>query len=138
LTLKRLHEALQDGETRKVIEDRTNIAHEKFDQFTKQYKKVESGPAGQGRKIEVKSGPQQPAKAAQNLPPLDSTQRFGTTNIRERGSQPLDDTRGLKQDVRNEAPPEWRSRVEGYKNRIARSKVTASRRAAQPKPTATP
>jgi hypothetical protein len=99
---------------------------------------VKSGPAGPGRKIEVPSKEQAPAKPAPNLPGFERTQHYGTRNITERGALPEDDIRGLKTDVRNEAPPEWRSKVEGFKTRIARSKVTTTRRPAQPKPAGNP
>ena len=105
LTLQRLHEALQDDKSARFLEDRTGISHEKFDQFTRQYEKVKSGPAGPGRNIEVKSREQEPAKPAANLPGLGTTQRFGSKNIRERNSLPEDTLRGLKQDVLQRTAP---------------------------------
>ncbi len=138
LTLRKLSDALQDDKTAKLLEERTGISRERLEQFARPYEKVKSGPAGPGRQIEVKPSDQEPAKPAPNLPGLDRTQRFGTKNIRERNSLPQDPIRGLKQDLRSEPPPEWRSKFEGYKSRIARSKVITPRRPAQPKPASNP
>ena len=138
LTLKKLSDVLQDDKTAKLLEERTGISRERLEQWAKPFEKVKSGPAGPGRQIEVNSRDQEAAKPAANLPGLDRTQRMNSKNIRERGSLPQDSIRGLKQDLRSEPPPEWRSKFEGYKSRLARSKVIATRRPAQPKPASPP
>lgn len=138
LTLRKLSDALQDDKSAKLIEDRTGISRERLEQLARPYEKVKTAPAGPGRKIEVKSRDQEPAKPASNLPGLDKSQRFSTKNVRERGFQPEDSLRELKTGFRNEPPLEWKGKFEGYKSRIARSKVSTNRRTAQPKPAVNP
>ena len=111
------------------------MTREQIEQIAKKYEKVKSEPAAPGREIEVKPGQQAPpAKPGTNLPGFDRTQRIGTKNLTGRGDMPQDTVREMNEGARSEAPAEWRGRVEGYKTRIAASKVAARRRPAQPKP----
>jgi hypothetical protein len=133
LTLRKLHEALQDDQSAKLLEERLGMTRERLEQIAKPYEKVKSAPAAPGRDIEVKPGEQASVKPGTNLPGFDRSQRIGTKNLTDRGSMPQDTVKGMNEGVRSEPPAEWRGKVEGYKSRIARSKVTAKPRAAQPK-----
>ena len=56
LTLRKLHEALQDDQSAKLLEERTGIPREQLEQFAKSYEKVKSGPAApRVANLEVKS-----------------------------------------------------------------------------------
>ena len=102
----------------------------------KKYEKVKTGPAGPGRELEVKVGEQAPVQPGSNLQGF-GTQRIGTKNRTNRNSMPEDTLREMNEGGRSEPPPEWRGKFEGYKSKIARSKVAASRpRTPQQKPSA--
>ncbi len=133
LTLRKLHEALQDDQSAKLLEERTGIPREQLEQFAKSYEKVKSGPAAPGRDLEVKSGEHAPVKPGANLPGFDRSQRIGTKNRSSGDTMPDDTVRGMNEIGRHEAPAEFRGRVEGYKLRMARSKVAATQRGASPK-----
>jgi hypothetical protein len=123
LNLRGLHELLKDDKTAKQLEKDTGYSREQLEQFTKRYEKAKSAPAGPGRDIDLKGGEQSDAKPSANLPGLDSSTRFSTKNRRERGIAPQDqgsDARGNLEGVRFQPPPEWRGKMEGYKNKLAK------------------
>jgi hypothetical protein len=130
--LRNLGDVLKDDQAAKELEDRTGMTREQLEQFAKKYEKPKSGPAGPGREIEVKPGEQTPVKPGENLPGFDRTQRMDSKSIRERGTMPQDTVRNMEQGWRSEPPPEWRGKVEGYKTKLARSRVTPTRRATRP------
>ena len=72
------------------------------------------------RNIDLKGGQQTDAKTSANLPGLDASSRFSTTNRRNRGSAPHDEIRDNLEGIRFEPPPEWRGKFEGYKNKLAK------------------
>jgi hypothetical protein len=111
------------------------MTREQLEQFAKPYEKPKAGPAAPGREIEVKSGEQAPVKPGTNLQGFGS-QRIGTKNRSSGEAMPEESVGGgLNEGGRSEPPPGWRGKWEGYKTRIARSKVAARSRPAQPKPT---
>jgi hypothetical protein len=98
------------------------MTREQLEQIAKPYEKPKAGPAAPGREIEIKSGEQAPVKPGTNLPGFGS-QRIGSKNRTSGEAMPEDPIRGLNEGGRSEPPPGWRDKVEGYKTRIARSKV---------------
>jgi hypothetical protein len=133
LTLRKLHEALQDDKSAKLLEERMGMTREQLDQFSRAYEKPKSGPAVPGRELEVKAGEQAPVKPGTNLPGFGS-QRIGTKNRSSSDAMAQDSVREMNEGARSAPPPEWRGPYQGYKSRIARSQVTGRTRPAQPKP----
>jgi hypothetical protein len=130
LFLRKLDEALKNDANAKELEKETGYTREQLDQFITKYKQLKSAPAGPGRDINVKPGEQTAAQPSPNLPGLDSSTKFSTKNLRNRGSAPQDQIRDNLEGVRFQPPPEWRGKWEGYKNKLA--KVAAPKRAASP------
>jgi hypothetical protein len=132
LFIRQLQDALKDDAKTKNLEKDSGYTKGQIEQFIRDYKKTQSGPAGPGRELEVKPGEQTPAqKPSANLPGLDSKTRFSSTNLRNRGTMPQDQVRGNIEGVRLEPPPELRGRWEGYTRKLA--KVASPKRAPAPK-----
>jgi hypothetical protein len=127
---------LRDDRATKDLEERTGMTREQLEQFATKFQKPKSGPAGPGREIEVKPREQTPAQPGANLPGVDRNRRFSTATNRERGVIAQDNVRDNVEGIRFPPPPELRSKMEDYKNTLARSKVTSPRRTPRPKPTA--
>ncbi len=106
------------------------MSRSEIEQFVKQYEKVESGPAGPGRDIEIEPGASgEDARASANLPGL-GNHSITSSALKNRGSIPQDQIRGNQEGVRFAPPPEFRGKVEGYKNALSRSKPAPARPAA--------
>jgi hypothetical protein len=132
LFIRKLHDLLNDPASAKELEDETGVSRERIEQqFTRKFN-VKSAPAGPGREINVKPGDQTTAQPSPDLPGLDKSTRFTNKNVRERGTMPQDETHEHFEGIRSQAPPEWRGKMEDFKNRLA--KVATPKRAA----TATP
>ena len=132
LTLRKLHDALQDDQATKRLEERTGMTREQLEQFAKAYEKPKSGTVAPGRELEVKTGDPAPVKPSSNNPGF-GTQRIGTKNRTNSDAMPQDSIREMNEGIRSEPPPEWRGKWEGYKSRIARSQVGAKPKTALPK-----
>jgi hypothetical protein len=117
------------------IEKATGMSREQMEQFVKKYESVKAAPAGPGREINVKPDQKAPAGgAAANLPGIDRGSRFTTKNRKDRGTMAQDDVHNNREGIRFTPPPEYRSKFEGYKSTLAK---TRSGGAARPGPTAT-
>jgi hypothetical protein len=131
LVLKKLTDILNDPEAAKKLSKDTGLSREQLEQFTQSFKKPPARPAGPGRQIEVKPGEETIAKPSANLPELGSKMSFTNKNVREKGTMAQDDVRNNIEGVRYQVPAEWRTKVEGYRNKLARS--TRRSATAQPK-----
>jgi hypothetical protein len=116
------------------LEKDTGMTRAQMEQFVKDYEKMKSAPAGPGREIQVKPGDRDSNdKPAANLPGINRSNRSSTKNLTGRGKMGHDDARNNIEGIRFTAPPEFRSKVEGYKNTLSRSqKGAAATRAARP------
>ena len=64
-----------------------------------------------------------------------SSTRFSTKNRRGSGTAPQDQVRDNNEGVRFQPPPEWRGKMEGYKNKLAKLVVPdSSAKPAAPRP----
>jgi hypothetical protein len=120
LALREAHAVLADAEKAKNVEQRDGISRSELEQFIKKYEKPKSAPAGPGREINVKPGEQTPVKPSPNLPGINPSNRFSTRTKTDRGSLPQDDVQNNFEDVRFQPPAEFRSKYEGFKNRLSR------------------
>jgi hypothetical protein len=132
LFLRKLHDVLNDPASAKELEDATGVSRERVEQFAKKFPNMKSAPAGPGREINVKPGEQTPAQPSPDLPGLDKSTRFTNKNVRERGTMPQDETHEHSEGIRFQPPPEWRGKMEDFKNRLA--KVATPKRAASATP----
>jgi len=124
LVLRTIRDLLDKKADTSDLEAATGMSRTEMEQFVKQYEKIQSGPAGPGREIEVKPGSGEAARAAPNLPGLDS--RVSSTQaIKERGVTVQDDIRDNQEGVRFVPPAEFRNKLEGYKNALSRSRPSA-------------
>jgi hypothetical protein len=115
------------------LEKDTGMSRAQMEQFVREYEKKKSAPAGPGREIQVKPGNRDSAdKPAANLPGINPNSRSSTRNITDRGKLGHDDARNNIEGIRFTAPPEFRSKVEGYKNTLSRSRAGTATRAARP------
>jgi hypothetical protein len=130
LQLRGLSDALKDAATAKELEDATGMSKEQLEQFVKKYEKPTLKAGREGKDVEVKVGEQAAAAPAANNPGA-GVRTFTTDKIRQRGIA-TDTARGNLEGARDVPPPEFRERVEGYKNRLARIK-SPTRRPAKPK-----
>ena len=111
------------------LEKATGMTREQMEQFVKKYEAVKSAPAGPGRDISVKPGEAGAGEGpSANLPGIDPRTRFSNKNIKGRGEAPRDDVHNNLEGVRFTPPPEFRSKFEGYKSTLAKSRGTATRR----------
>jgi len=115
------------------LEKDTGMSRAQMEQFVKDYEKTKSAPAGPGRDIQVKPGERNGAdKPAANLSGINPKSRASTRNSTDRGKLGHDETRNNIEGIRFTAPPEFRSKVEGYKSILSRSRTGAGNRAARP------
>jgi hypothetical protein len=122
LFLRRLHDALQDPDAAKNLEQRTNMTREQIEHLATKFTKPKIGPAGPGRDINVKLTDQQAVPPAADLPGINLNSRLSSRNIRPQGTMPQDEIRGMNEDIRVEPPAELRGHWEAFKNKL--SKVT--------------
>jgi hypothetical protein len=119
------------------IEKATGMTREQMEQWVEKYQGKKSPPAGPGREIPVKPGEQgEPDRPSANLPGIDRQNRFSTKNLKDRGATPKDDVRNNLEGIRFIAPPEYRSKFEGYKSALAKTRRSGS--AARPAGPAAP
>ncbi len=113
------------------LEKDTGMSRAQMEQFVREYEKKKSAPAGPGRDIQVKPGGRDSAdKPAANLPGISLKSRSSTKNLTDRGKMGRDDARSNIEGIRFTAPPEFRSKVEGYKSILSRSRTGAPARLA--------
>jgi hypothetical protein len=132
LFIRNLEQALKDSDKTKDLEKDTGYTREQLDQFTRQYKKLKSAPAGPGRDIDAK--PDDLRAAAQpsaNLPGLDASTPFSSQTRRAGGTAAQDQLRDNVEGARFEPPADMRGKWQGYKNRLL--KVPAPRRSGAPR-----
>jgi hypothetical protein len=114
------------------LEKDTGMSRAQMEQFVRDYEKKKSAPAGPGRDIQVKPGTRDGAdKPAANLQGINLKSRSSTRNRTDRDKMGRDDARNNIEGIRFTAPPEFRSKVEGYKSILSRSR-TGAPRAARP------
>jgi hypothetical protein len=115
------------------LEKEAGMNKAQMEQFVKKYEKTKSAPAGPGRDIQVKPGNRDSAdKPAANLPGISPKSRSSTRNLTDRGKLGHDDARNNIEGIRFTVPPEFRSKVEGYKSILSRSRSSAGTRAPRP------
>src|SRR5262249_43543852 len=113
------------------LEKETGMTREQMEQFVRKYEKPKSQPVGAGREFEVKPGEREPNdKPSPNLPGMDLRSRFSSKNIKDPGSMARDDVRSNLEGIRFTPPAEFRSKIEGYKSTLARSRSSSSVRPA--------
>jgi hypothetical protein len=134
LVLRTIRDLLEKQADTTDLEEATGMSRSEIEQFVKQYEKVESGPAGPGREIEVEPGASgEDARASADLPGL-GNHSISTRAIKDRGGIPQDQIRDNQEGVRFAPPAEFRGKIEGYKNAVSRSRTSTPRSAPAPAP----
>ena len=114
------------------------MTREQMEQLVKKYENVKTAPAGPGREIEVKPGQREPTdRPSANLPGFGRQERYSTKSQKDRGQTAYDDTKNNLEGISFKPPPEFRSKLEGYKSSLARGRMGTSSRAAPPRPART-
>jgi hypothetical protein len=132
LVLRTVRDLLDKQADTSDLEAATGMSRSEMEQFVKQYEKVKSAPAGEGREIEVQPGASgEDARASADLPGL-GNHSISTRAIKDRGNIPQDQIRDNQEGVRFAPPPEFRGKVEGYKNAVSRSRPSKPRTAPAP------
>lgn len=132
LVLRTVRDLLENQADTSDLEAATGMSRTEIEQFVKQYERIESGPAGPGREIEVEPGASgEDARAASDLPGL-GNHSISTRALKDRGSIPQDEIRDNQEGVRFAPPPEFRGKIEGYKSAVSRSRAATPRGAPAP------
>ncbi len=119
------------------LEKETGMTREQMEQFVKKYEAAKSAPAGPGREITVKPGDREATdKPSANLPGFGRQERFSSKNQKDRGQTVHDDTKDNIEGISFKPPPEFRSKFEGYRTSLARTRSASANRAAPPRTTA--
>lgn len=128
LVLRSVRDLLEKDAVTPELEKETGMTRAEMEQFVKKYERVKSGPAGPGREVQVKPGERgEDAKPAANLPGFNRQDRFSSKNLKDRGTMARDDVRNNLEGIRFAPPQEFRSKVEGYKSSLARSRSSSPR-----------
>ncbi len=115
------------------LEKETGMTREQMEQFVKKYEKVKSAPAGPGREIAVKPGDREPTdRPSANLPGFGRQERYSTKSQKDRGQMVRDDVQNNLEGISFKPPPEFRSKFEGYRTSLARTRSGASSKPAGP------
>jgi len=131
MVLRSVRDLLEKDAVTPDLEKETGMTREQMEQFVKKYEKVKSGPAGPGREIQVKPGERgEDAKPSANLPGINRQDRYSSKNIKDKGAMPRDEVRNNLEVIRFAPPQEFRSKVEGYKSTLARSRPGSAPRPA--------
>ncbi|WP_165248544.1 hypothetical protein [Paludisphaera soli] len=133
LVLRTIRDLLDKNADTSDLEAATGMSRTEMDQFVKQYEKLKSEPAGPGREIEVEPGQSgEDVRATPGLPGLGERARSSSKAIKERGGMAQDEVRGNQEGLRFAPPPEFRGKVEGYKNALSRRPAPGRAPAPQP------
>ena len=132
LVLKKLQEVLNDPAKLKDLEQRDGISRSRIEQVARKFEKIKSEPAGPGREIKVKPGEQTAGQPTPNLPGLDSSVKFSTKTMTQRGSVPQDQLSNNFEGFRFPAPAELRGKLREYTKSIAN--VSVGEKPAAPRP----
>ena len=117
------------------LEKETGMSREQMEQFVKKYENVKSGPAGPGREITVKPGQHDATDhPSANLPGFGGHERYSTKNLKDRGQAVRDDVQNNLEGISFKPPPEFRSKFEGYRTSLARTRSAGASRHAPAKP----
>ena len=130
LTLKGVHEILNDPAKLKDLEQRDGITRSQLEQFVRKFEKVKAAPAGPGREIKIKPGEQTPAKPSADLPGLDPSVKFNSKTRTDSGSMPQDQLSNNFEGMRFQLPPELKEKYQQYTKSIANVAVGKSPAAA--------
>ena len=127
MVLRTIKDLLAKDAVTPELEKETGMTRAQMEQFVKKYEKAKSAPAGPGREIQVKPGDRDEAdKPAANLPGIDPKTGLPPRIVTDRGQMGRDDVRNNIEGIRFTAPPEFRSKVEGYKSTLSRSRTGAA------------
>jgi hypothetical protein len=130
MVLRTVKDLLAKDQVTPDIEKATGMTREQMEQWVEKYAGVKSPAAGPGREIPIKPGEQdEHNRPSANLPGIDRQNRFSTKNLKDRGAAPKDDVRNNLEGIRFTPPPEYRSKFEGYKSALAKTRSAAARAA---------
>jgi len=117
------------------LEKETGMTREQMEQFVKKYEHVKSAPAGPGREITVNPGDRERTdQPSANLPGFGRQERYSTKSQKDRGQMVRDDVQNNLEGISFKAPPEFRSKFEGYRTSLARTRSGASKKPAPARP----
>ncbi|MGZ3434260.1 MAG: hypothetical protein ACXVA7_21055, partial [Isosphaeraceae bacterium] len=117
------------------LEKETGMTREQMEQFVKKYENIKSAPAGPGREIAVKPGDRERTEhPSANLPGFGRQERYSTKSQKDRGQMVRDDVQNNLEGISFKPPPEFRSKFEGYRTSLARTRSGASSRPAPARP----